>query len=55
MPIEWEWSLDMTKIHSFPLAEQKHEVFTDGKCATTKTEHSETTMYTDPDSGLNFL
>lgn len=55
MPILWEWTIDKTKIYSFPGTEQKHEIFTDGRCTTTKTVHHETTNYTDSDSGLKFM
>ncbi len=55
MPIDWGWSLTNSNvdIYSFPTETQKHEIFTDEKCKTSKAGHSETTNYTDPDSGLH--
>ncbi|MEE9683462.1 hypothetical protein V4841_05415 [Lelliottia amnigena] len=55
MPIVWEWTIDKLKVHSFPKNEQKHEIFIDGKCSTSKASHKETTLYTDPDSGLGYI
>jgi type VI secretion system secreted protein VgrG len=55
MPIVWEWTIDRSKIHSFPKNEQKHEIFADGKCTTSKASHQETTLYSAPDSGLSYI
>jgi hypothetical protein len=55
MPIVWEWTIDRSKVHSFPKNEQKHEIFVDGKCTTSKASHKETTLYSDPDSGLGYI
>ncbi|WP_318369600.1 type VI secretion system tip protein VgrG [Enterobacter sp.] len=55
MPIIWEWTIDKDKVYSFPETEQKHEIFKNGRCTTTKTNHNETTLYSDPDSGLNLI
>ncbi len=55
MPIIWEWTIDKKRVHRFPQTEQKHEIFKDGHCTTSKASHQETTMYTDPNSGLSYI
>ncbi|NNE65654.1 MAG: hypothetical protein HKN33_03735 [Pyrinomonadaceae bacterium] len=49
--IVMQWKVSgSTDVHDFPTVRQEHEIFSDGKCETSKGGHSESSMYNDPTS-----
>jgi hypothetical protein len=49
-PITWQWRVLLKTPHNFGVVRQRHQIFPDGRCTSSKGGHSETTHYTDPTS-----